>query len=569
MSIRHSAVWGRGQLIVLAGSEGHVLRSEDGGQRWKRAQTPTRQDLSALTGTGAALIAAGHCGTLLSSRDDGQRWSDVGCGATADLRGVALRDDGEAIAVGLGGTVLRSGDHGQTWGAGPSPGDLCLEAAAVDAEGRFLALALEGQLATLQGATWTRHKVPGRSPRALCARGGLVIVGDGDGHAHASRDGGASWESHSTGTGRSIKALWLGAAGVVIASGESGILAVSEDEGRTWRRTALRSDQHRCAAWGDDQGAIWCVGDGPAARSLDGGKSFTKVPVQAGDAPLDGPWEKVPVRGKFRGLWVQAQGRVVLAGDGGTIARTHDGGQTWERSAVDDAGALISVWGSGETILAVGEGASQLRTEDGGRSWIEVAGKPGGASVHGQNETRVFAVIEGRVCRLAAGGSRWLELEVPRAPRLRAVWAGAEQRAVAVGSGGTIVHTIDDGATWEAAESGSSRDLSAIWGRGDELFVAGGLGVSDVLRSRDDGATWEVLAQVSGSLRSLWGDDAGTLWACGARGVLLRSIDGGHTWRGEASGSWGTLFEVRGDGAEAWALGENLLLRRRHRASTD
>ncbi|WP_437574868.1 WD40/YVTN/BNR-like repeat-containing protein [Sorangium sp. So ce887] len=117
MSIRHSAVWGRGRLIVIAGSEGHVLRSEEGGQRWKRVQTSTRQDLSALAGAGAALIAAGHCGTLLSSRDDGQRWSDVGCGATADLRGVALRDDGEAIAVELGGTVLRSGDHGQTWGA--------------------------------------------------------------------------------------------------------------------------------------------------------------------------------------------------------------------------------------------------------------------------------------------------------------------------------------------------------------------------------------------------------------------------------------------------------------------
>ncbi|WP_437591390.1 hypothetical protein [Sorangium sp. So ce1000] len=40
------------------------------------------------------------------------------------------------------------------------------------------------------------------------------------------------------------------------------------------------------------------------------------------------------------------------------------------------------------------------------------------------------------------------------------------------------------------------------------------------------------------------------LWACGGSGVLLRSLDGGHTWRGEASGTWGTLFEVRGNGGE-------------------
>jgi hypothetical protein len=142
------------------------------------------------------------------------------------------------------------------------------------------------------------------------------------------------------------------------------------------------------------------VGDGPAARSLDGGKSFTKVPVQAGDAPLDGPWEKVPVRGKLRGLWVQGEGRVVLVGDGGAIARTHDGGQTWERSTVEDAGALISVWGGGETMLAVGEGISQIRSEDGGRRWAEVTGNPVGAAVHGQGATRAFAVLDGRVCRI-------------------------------------------------------------------------------------------------------------------------------------------------------------------------
>ncbi|WP_434049031.1 MULTISPECIES: WD40/YVTN/BNR-like repeat-containing protein [Sorangium] len=159
-------------------------------------------------------------------------------------------------------------------------------------------------------------------------------------------------------------------------------------------------------------------------------------------------------------------------------------------------------------------------------------------------------------------GLRWIELEAPREPRLRAVWAGPGQLAVAVGRGGTIVRTVDDGDAWEAVASGSARDLEAIWGRGDELFAVGGLGLSDVLRSRDGGATWEVLAEVSGGLRSIWGDEAGTLWACGREGVLLRSTDGGETWRGEASGTWGTLFDVRGDGAEMWALGENILLRR-------
>ncbi|WP_437336654.1 hypothetical protein [Sorangium sp. So ce394] len=187
MSIWHSAVWGRRHLLIVVGSAGHVLRSEDGGQRWRRMQTPVRQDLRALAGAGPALIAAGQSGTLLSSSDEGRRWIDVSCRAKADLRGVALRDDGEAIAVGLGGTVLCSRDRGQTWEAGPGLEDLCLEAAAIDAEGRFLALALEGELATLQGATWVRHEIPGRHPRALCARGGIVVVGDGDGRIHTSR----------------------------------------------------------------------------------------------------------------------------------------------------------------------------------------------------------------------------------------------------------------------------------------------------------------------------------------------------------------------------------------------
>ncbi|WP_437969225.1 hypothetical protein WMF04_07985 [Sorangium sp. So ce260] len=229
-----------------------------------------------------------------------------------------------------------------------------------------------------------------------------------------------------------------------------------------------------------------------------------------------------------------------------------------------DAGSLIAVWGRGDEILAVGEGVAQIRSEDGGHRWIDVTGTPGGSSVHGQGAARAFAVLDGRVCRLSAEGYRWIALETPSEPRLGAVWAGPEQLAVAVGRGGAIARTVDDGATWQAADSGSTRDLSAIWGRGDELFAVGGTTVSDVLRSRDGGATWEALAQVSGSLRSVWGDEAGALWACGLHGALLRSTDGGRTWRGEASGTWGTLFEVRGSGAEMWALGENILLRRRH-----
>ncbi|MGK3990794.1 hypothetical protein WME99_47550 [Sorangium sp. So ce136] len=37
-----------------------------------------------------------------------RRWLDVSTSAEADLRGVALRDDGEAIAVGLGGAPRRT-----------------------------------------------------------------------------------------------------------------------------------------------------------------------------------------------------------------------------------------------------------------------------------------------------------------------------------------------------------------------------------------------------------------------------------------------------------------------------
>ncbi|WP_437690821.1 WD40/YVTN/BNR-like repeat-containing protein [Sorangium sp. So ce176] len=374
---------------------------------------------------------------------------------------------------------------------------------------------------------------------ALCARGGLVAVGDGDGRVHTSRDGGASWESHPTGSGNAINALWLGAAGLVIAAGDGGLLAVSEDEGRTWKRPPLRSEQPLYGVWSDDHGAIWCIGSGPAFRSTDGGKSFAKVPVQAGDAPLEGPWVKVPVRGKFRGLWVAGPGRVVLVGDGGSIAQTHDGGQTWARSNEEGAGSLIAVWGSGERILVVGGGSAQIRSDDGGHRWIEVTGRPEGASVHGEGAKRAFAILDGVVCRLGADGLRWIELGAPREPRLRAVWAGPGQLAVAVGRGGTIVRTVDGGDAWEAVASGCARDLEAIWGRGDELFAVGGLGLSDVLRSRDGGATWEVLAEVSGGLRSIWGDEAGALWACGREGVLLRSTDGGETLAGRGVGHLG------------------------------
>lgn len=110
----------------IAGHDGVLLRSRDGGRNWQLA-SPTGDDakpwFDVLFG-GATGLLAGADGRLLRTDDDGASWSSVDSAAFEDrphLYAMCRTQDGLILLVGERGFLARSEDWGRSWTRLKSP----------------------------------------------------------------------------------------------------------------------------------------------------------------------------------------------------------------------------------------------------------------------------------------------------------------------------------------------------------------------------------------------------------------------------------------------------------------
>ncbi|RTZ89357.1 MAG: hypothetical protein DSY81_01915 [Bacillota bacterium] len=107
-----------GEVVLVAGDHGLILRSTDGGKSFRQIVTPTRRMLTSIVlGENGIAFAAGHDTTVLRSLDRGLTWQSVHCDPEANLALFTIQSiDGKRIvAAGSFGTVMISDDGGDNW----------------------------------------------------------------------------------------------------------------------------------------------------------------------------------------------------------------------------------------------------------------------------------------------------------------------------------------------------------------------------------------------------------------------------------------------------------------------
>ncbi|MGH7823034.1 MAG: WD40/YVTN/BNR-like repeat-containing protein, partial [Candidatus Binatia bacterium] len=85
--------------------------TDDGGERWRRVEGPTRHALYSVLLRDAESWAVGDAGTILHSADAGEHWSEIPVPEEVKLdwlHAVALAGD-RPLVVGAGGLLLRVG----------------------------------------------------------------------------------------------------------------------------------------------------------------------------------------------------------------------------------------------------------------------------------------------------------------------------------------------------------------------------------------------------------------------------------------------------------------------------
>jgi photosystem II stability/assembly factor-like uncharacterized protein len=225
----------------------------------------------------------------------------------------------------------------------------------------------------------------------------------------------------------------------------------------------------------------------------------------------------------------------IVAGDGGLVARTTDGGVSWTPSASSTPGQLVAVALADSSIGAVGGSNILFNTTDGGITWSTPT-FPVLSSIRGIafNKKGIgIAVGANAIRRSTDGGKSWSTITPPGSPTLSRVSFLDSNRVVAVGSGTVVIGSTDAGQSWTPIRPSSSGLLSDLCVASTARVIAAGTKSSQgfILQSSDAGTTWDsvVVSQVSQLVAvSYFTVDSG--YALASNRKLLETVDGGLTW---------------------------------------
>lgn len=262
-----------------------------------------------------------------------------------------------------------------------------------------------------------------------------------------------------------------------------------------------------------------------------------------------------------------------IAGDGGFISATNDGGVTWVTQSVATDEAINDVYFRGKDDGYVLAGNRIFVTRDGGRVWREsrrfLAEDFGGAlpelySVRFTGKKKAWVVgsvskrdnvVDSLLVYTDDGGVTWQRRTVPTREELIHIDFDNDERGWIVGARGTILHTTDGGETWTLQRSGTKNTLYHVDFRGNDRGWAVGAG-GTILRTTTGGDSWSIVsASVRNRLLSVQFINDNEGWIVGREGVVLHSEDGGATWVQQETQTKQNLYALFVEKKNGWAVG--------------
>jgi photosystem II stability/assembly factor-like uncharacterized protein len=257
-----------------------------------------------------------------------------------------------------------------------------------------------------------------------------------------SRDLGMSWESVNVPGNEwlTLKALSFSDSTHGWAVGGYGLIIRTTDAGRSWQRTTRSGDQ--------DMEAVSFVN--PNVGFAGGTKAVRNRITDEVKGSLeilctkDGGehWQscyKENEPGTVFQIATLSESAALVVLDGNRLIRTDDQGATWRPIDLStNQIASVALAGDGAHWV-VGRNGTFERSDDGDRTWRHVTSLTGNT-----------------------GGKNW-----------RGIAFNATGAGIAVGDGGLLIITLDNGKTWLESDSGIRDDLRAVRLQGDSAIILG------------------------------------------------------------------------------------------------
>lgn len=328
-----------GSKLVAVGERGHILVSNDEGSSWKQKPVPVDQMFNAVYFTSEKYgWAAGHDGNVVATVDGGETWTLIrpGIKAQAKLNEIAVKDANAELK-----RMQELLNSGTTEDPRNNP--------------LYAGMTIEE---AVEEAQWQHDSAQGKLQQAVVPsplmdiwfkdeKTGFVVGAFG--YIFKTVDGGVTWQDLRAKVGNTdnfhFNTIVGTKDGAVFAGGEAGLMVYSLDLGETWQQSDVPYE-----------GSLFTIVSNHDASKLITtglrGNTFVSFDRASTWVPMNTGVDYSLACGTiFEG------GNVVLAGSGGTVAISLDGGQTFTSQTLASRSSISSVVAtqSGKFIM-VGQG---------------------------------------------------------------------------------------------------------------------------------------------------------------------------------------------------------------------
>jgi photosystem II stability/assembly factor-like uncharacterized protein len=534
-----------------AGRFGTVLRTDDAGESWIGLPTGITANVRRVRVISPdSIVIAGEC-TLRRSDNAGQSftrlpWTPRDTGCASEISSVAFPSSDVGYVVTFDGTVLRSGDGGRSWSrrtalpGTPATGSGFSSARDILFTSADTGVAVIGSsgggaiLRTTDGGTsWTPVQ---SAPAAL---NGLWFVDASNGFAvgngglvYVTNDGGATWTDRSVTVGTpplNLSTIRCADVNTCIATKEQGDeLLRTTDGGTTWTPVSPSTERVYAAAFASTTRAVAVGANGVTVVSNDAGSTWARI----GDA----------LAGSFHRLRASSSSLAFALGSAGTLARTLDSGETWRPISVPTSEPILDVsFPSANVGYALDFAGNLFRTENGGTSWaiLDTGTTTAPRALIAVDEATVILVGPRGLRRSTNAGQEFAPISdgVVRSASLHSV--DRVGSAIYVWGDRTAAFSLNGGRSWRrlAALPTRGRVREYDWVTTRVAFALDSTG--RLFQTRNGGRNWRELATTGTSFAtgiafSSLAEGYLQIREYAARpsaGYVLRTIDGGRTWR--------------------------------------
>ncbi len=434
-----------------------IIKSTDGGVTWSiqpnDTGTGTLYGVWFVNDQVGWLVGAG--GTLARTTDGGQTWVNQDSGTSQPLRAVQFVDEQTGWIGGNG--IMRTDDGGETWTL-QTPGFGSVQHLHFLDANTGWAISFSSVMYTNNGGqTWTllarNRDHPSESAHFLSATLGFGSGSGGD--VMRSVDGCDNW-TRIAGDGPWFNSMSFVSAQLGWGVGRQRSVYRTDDGGSNWvaQDAGSRSDVFNDVQFLNSE-LGWIVGDTNLIfRTTNGGAQWQEIPTG------------LPNRTRLASLhfvdaqngWVVGRDVLISGANEMVIARTTDGGLTWQRLDDQREGDLRAVhfanqslgWAVGQRGgTSIGDRGIILHTTNGGVTWQEQASGLGTMNdIHFVDAQYGWATGVSTLLQTSDGGATWSSNDALIGGRSgQSVFFLDRQIGWVVGTA-TIMQTLDGGVTW-------------------------------------------------------------------------------------------------------------------------